>query len=126
MNQFTCSDVNEPVCMYHIDYKLNKNYSFIQQMQNISSHTCPSIAILLKNNIKKSFNSSQSFTLLFSFILTSEKSIPFFGKGTKPGSKNDARACENIERKINVDIIKAFNIPYKLEQRKSLHEFSLN
>jgi hypothetical protein len=50
--------------------------------------------------------------------LTSEKSIPFFGKGTKPGSKYAARACENIERETNVQAIKAFNDPYRLQKEQ--------
>jgi hypothetical protein len=53
--------------------------------------------------------------------LTSEKSIPFFGKGTKPGSEYAARACENIDRKTHVQTIKAFNEPYKLETKNQFH-----
>jgi hypothetical protein len=40
----------------------------------------------------------------------------FFGNATKPGSKYAARACEIIERKISVQTIKAFNVPYKLKK----------
>jgi hypothetical protein len=58
--------------------------------------------------------------------LTSEKSIPFFGKGTKPGSEYAARACENIDRKTHVETIKAFNEPYKLEIKTLKNQFHIN
>jgi hypothetical protein len=108
--------------MYHIYYKLkNTTYILIKPSKNISSHTRPTFTILLKYNTKyiskNLISLIEYFTLLLSFALTSEKSIPFFGNGTKPGSEYAARPCENIERKTNVQTIKAFNVPYKLEIR---------
>jgi hypothetical protein len=63
--------------------------------------------LLEKND---SIKLSSTFKRL-SLGVTSEKSIPFFGNDTKPGSKYAARACEIIEREISVQIIKAFNVP---------------
>ncbi len=56
--------------------------------------------------------------LALSFDCISEKSILFFGNGTKPGSTYAARACEINESKTSVHIIKAFNVPYKLNKCK--------